>query len=96
MASIKEVFDIPQYLGVSLRDSYKRVKLMKLLRIGCPNCVQSAIRCWFSYQPISMHKIFHSRPTIVGEKNRYCEEVGSSSCNNGARITMANGNSACW
>lgn len=84
MAWIKEVFDIPQYLGVSLRDSYKRVKLMKLLRIGCPNCVQSAIRCCFSYQPISMHKIFHSRPTIVGEKNRYCEEVGSSSCNNGA------------
>ena len=29
MASIKEAFDIPQYLGVSLRDSYKRVKLMK-------------------------------------------------------------------
>ncbi len=29
MASIEEVFDIPQYLGVSLRDSYKRLKLMK-------------------------------------------------------------------
>ncbi len=84
MASIKEVFDIPQYLGVSLRDSYKRVKLMKSLRTISLNFVQSAIRCWFSYQPISMHKIFHSRPTIAGEKYRYCEEVGSSSCNNGA------------